>query len=350
VAQCVQRWLVDLAAGGRVAPVTVNSCRDTCERYVLPWLGDRPVAGLTSGEVQDWVRRLGTEPWQSSVAVLPASHPFHRGNEPDRLAPATVRKAWEMLRRVLNAAVADGVVPTNVAQLIEPPPRGCPRRSPIPPWTAEEALRFLDSARRDSDTLYPAYVLILLAGLRVSEALGLAWAEVDLAAGTARISHGLHTNGTTGTVLRPIRASARTPNPCGPIRLPDPCLVMLRHHRTLTDHAARRRRPPTSAPAETVDAAETAVGCGLVVTTVHGGPVSPASFRKRFRARCRRAGVRVVPPSLLGPTTPGLLVALHVPPPVVLGIIARRHLATPRQLAASLGRATQPYPPIRPRR
>lgn len=341
VAEYVERWLVAAAARGTAGPGTVANYWETCRDYVLPWLGDRPVAGLTRTEVEDWLERLGGEPSQST-AQLPAGHPCRRRS--DRLAPATVHEAWKVLRRVLAAAVADGEAVTNVALVSDPPPRVRGARSPIPPWTVQEALRFLDSARRDRDSLYPAYALILLAGLRVSEALGLAWADVDLTTGTARISQGLHTNGTTGTVLRPIRASGRTPNPWGPIRLPDPLLVLLRQHRAVTEHAARRRRA-LAGPA--VDPA----GCGLVVTTLYGGPVARATFRKRFRIRAQKAGVRLVTPSLLGPTTPGLLVALHVPPPVAEGVIDRRQLATPRQLAAALGRAAQPsHPTIRPRR
>jgi len=36
----------------------------------------------------------------------------------------------------------------------------------VKPWTAEEARQFLESAKRDQDPLYAAYVLILVLGLR----------------------------------------------------------------------------------------------------------------------------------------------------------------------------------------
>ena len=47
------------------------------------------------------------------------------------------------------------------------------------PWTSEEARRFLESARSDSDPLYAAYVLVLVLGLRKGEVLGLAWDAVN---------------------------------------------------------------------------------------------------------------------------------------------------------------------------
>jgi hypothetical protein len=40
---------------------------------------------------------------------------------------------------------------------------------------AEEARQFLESAKRDQDPLYAAYVLILVMGLRKGEVIGLPW-------------------------------------------------------------------------------------------------------------------------------------------------------------------------------
>ena len=50
-------------------------------------------------------------------------------------------------------------------------------------WTVDEARRFLESARRDGDAFYAAYVLILVLGLRKGELLGLTWELIDLDAG-----------------------------------------------------------------------------------------------------------------------------------------------------------------------
>jgi hypothetical protein len=182
--------------------------------------------------------------------------------------------------------------------------------------------------------------------------LGLGWADVDLATGMARIGYGLYSNGSTGSVRRPIRASRTTPNPWGPIRLPDPCLAVLRYHHATTREAAtgetrdgsglngpRRPRRPEPAQPE---------GCGLVITIRGGKPMTRTYFRKRYRERVARAGVPAVSAGRLGPTTPALLVALHVPPAIAIGIVDRRRLATPRELAAAVTRAAQPYPPIRP--
>jgi hypothetical protein len=53
-----------------------------------------------------------------------------------------------------------------------------PRKRKVKPWTVEEARRFLESAKRDQDPLYAAYVLILVMGLRKGEVVGLPWSAV----------------------------------------------------------------------------------------------------------------------------------------------------------------------------
>jgi len=55
------------------------------------------------------------------------------------------------------------------------------RRVTIRPWTADEARRFLAIAK--SDPLYPAFLLLVLYGLRVGEVLGLDWDDIDFDSG-----------------------------------------------------------------------------------------------------------------------------------------------------------------------
>ena len=59
------------------------------------------------------------------------------------------------------------------------------------PLTSEEARRFLESARSDSDPLYAAYVLVLVLGLRKGEVLGLAWNSVNFEQSTLVPDHQL---------------------------------------------------------------------------------------------------------------------------------------------------------------
>jgi integrase len=75
----------------------------------------------------------------------------------------TIWDAWTILCSALTNAVTEELIPKNVASLAHV---SKPRKRRVKPWTAEEARQFLESAKRDQDPLYPAYVLILVMGLR----------------------------------------------------------------------------------------------------------------------------------------------------------------------------------------
>lgn len=79
-----------------------------------------------------------------------------------------------VLSSALTRAMREELVMRNVARLAELPAW---ERQPITPWTAAEARRFLNAA--NTDPLYPAFVLLLLYGLRRGEVLGLRWQDID---------------------------------------------------------------------------------------------------------------------------------------------------------------------------
>ena len=97
----------------------------------------------------------------------------------------SVRKV-QIMRTVLSAAltraVREELIVRNVARLAELPQ--C-ERGTIRPWSADEAKQFLAAAK--PDPLYPAFVLLLLYGLRRGEVLGLCWSDIDLDAGTLHV-------------------------------------------------------------------------------------------------------------------------------------------------------------------
>jgi integrase len=90
------------------------------------------------------------------------------------------------MRSVLHSALRQELIDRNVAQLVQIQKQ---RKRKLVPWTSEDARRFLESARSDSDPLYAAYVLVLILGLRKGEVLGLAWEAVNFEQGTLVPDH-----------------------------------------------------------------------------------------------------------------------------------------------------------------
>ena len=87
----------------------------------------------------------------------------------------------------LTNAVTEELIPKNVAALHH---MAKPRKRKVKPWTADEARRFLESAKRDRDPLYAAYVLILILGLRKAgtrqSRVHAAWSSFSVRCGSRR--------------------------------------------------------------------------------------------------------------------------------------------------------------------
>jgi integrase len=87
----------------------------------------------------------------------------------------------------------------------------------------DDARRFLESARHAGESLYAAFVLVLVLGLRKGEVLGLAWEHVDLDGGELYISEQLQRVGG-----RLIRREVKTEASEAPLPLPPVCVTALR--------------------------------------------------------------------------------------------------------------------------
>ena len=91
----------------------------------------------------------------------------------------TVQYIHTTLRKALQDAVSDELIPRNVADGIKAPR---PTKKEINPLSPEQARMFLEAIR--DDPLEALYVLAIHRGLRQGELLGLKWDDVDLLTGT----------------------------------------------------------------------------------------------------------------------------------------------------------------------
>lgn len=109
---------------------------------------------------------------------------LRRRNTGDR----QLQQIYTVLRTCLEAAVRLDMLPANPMHHVDKP-RWEPTRRDY--WTVEETRAFLDTALASSRRYAPLLALLAAIGLRVSEALGLEWGDVNLARGTLTVRRAL---------------------------------------------------------------------------------------------------------------------------------------------------------------
>ena len=150
---------------------TQLDCVPLCDQYQerlrrLGPLAELALSDVTAEQVADWQTWLLTTP------------------RPDGrlLSATTVADTRTTVRQLFSAAVDLGLIRTNPVDRVKPPRVA---RSAGRVLTAEEVARLIAETDRHR---YGAVVAVLFTvGLRVSEVLGLAWSDIDLEAGTARV-------------------------------------------------------------------------------------------------------------------------------------------------------------------
>lgn len=161
----------DRDARRRYSARTVALYRQRLEQHIVPALRHRPVADVTLADVRRLVERLGAA----------------------GLAPSTVTGTLGILSGLLRYAVKGGLLERNPVRDLDRDDRpGVGRLSEPRYLTADELGRLLG---RMGDTFRPVAATCTFAALRISEALGLRWRDIDLKAGTLTVSAQLGTAG-----------------------------------------------------------------------------------------------------------------------------------------------------------
>lgn len=215
------------------------------------------------------------------------------------MSPRMVQWIHSTLRTALQHAFAEELVTRNVAKgvRVEQPEK----ITAIEPFTLVEAHAFL--AKVKDHRLYALWVIMLMTGLRRSEACGLHWSDIDLDCGTLRINRGLQrVNGSLRELPPKTRRSRRT------VPLPPLCVQVLREHRELQ---AKER----------VNARRGWLDTPYVFTSTVGTPLEPRTLTRTFHALCARHGIRQVRLHDLRHSCVSVLLALGVHPRTVMEIV-----------------------------
>jgi integrase len=255
VGEYVTRWLEDSAKGG-LAHRTYANYKLQLRRHIVPAIGRVKLAKLNPAHVQG----------------------LYAAKLREGLKPSSVRYMHSVLRRSLEQAVRWNLIPRNQAAIVDPPKVW---KEEIKPLDPEQARAFLRAAGEAGDRYEALYVLSLAAGLRMGEALGLKWSDVDLAGGSLRVNRQLQRMrreedaGKPGRLVfsEPKNASRRT------VDLPQRALAVLKRH--------RKRQLE-----EKLKAGSAYEDSGLVFTTAKGTPLDAQNVVNRhFKPLLRRAGL-----------------------------------------------------------
>ena len=165
-----------------IAASTHVSYSGHVDNHISPLLGHLSVGSLRPTDVHRLIRR----------------------SLDDGASASTVGRIVTTLRMALQAAVRDGELTTNVAQVKLPRVT----REPIEAMTAQRAQQILEAVK--GDHLEALYVLLLGTGMRLGEACGLDWRDVDLGLSGSRVSSVSRAPGSRETTgAEPVRGAAQ---------------------------------------------------------------------------------------------------------------------------------------------
>jgi integrase len=236
LAQYMERWLED-SARGDLGHRAYHNYKLQIRRHISPAFGRLKLSKLTAAHIQS----------------------LYAAKLRDGLKPSSVRYIHAVLHRALEQAVRFNLIPFNPAARVDPPKI---RQEEITPLDAEQARKFLHAAR--GNRFEALYVLSLTTGLRMGEALGLRWSDIDLDAGTLRVNRQVQRmRGGGGLVFsEPKNASRRT------LELPHRAVEALRSHR--------------KKQAEEMLRATDYEDSGLVFATGKGTPIDAQNIVNRY--------------------------------------------------------------------
>lgn len=298
-------WLSEIIKPNR-APLTYATYETFVRRYIVPGLGNKRLDRLTSRDVQTWINQVART-CQCCAQGKDAARPRDKRrccavgrccqSTPSTRTVSDIRAA---LRAALSHAQAQDLITKNPATAVT---LATVRRRRGKSWSSDEARKFLESARRDGDPLYAAYVLVLVLGLRKGEALGLTWDNIDL--DERELTVGRQLQRVRGQLLH---RDTKTQASDAVLPLPDICITAL------------RLRKAQQAEARSV-AGKTWQESDLVFTTRYGTPIEPRNFQRSWQLRCDKAGLRPITVHDARRTCASLLADLDVHPRVAMQVL-----------------------------
>lgn len=242
VAQWLDEWLSVHCA--RLKPMTIATYRTRIQNWILPYISDVPIAALTPLTVQ---RYYATVRAKSSAKPLSAK---------------SLASLHGLLHKAFKQAVASGLIASNPFDGVQLPRVQKPDLHPL---MDDDVRRFLEALK--GDRLEAFFTLILFSGLRISEAVALHWADVDLDAGLIAVHRQIQKDPGGGYIFAVSTKSGRPRT----VTIPASICTVLRRHRA-QQAEWRFAAGPVWADTE-----------GLVFTNEVGDFLKHSTVRHRFK-------------------------------------------------------------------
>ncbi|MFJ8081524.1 tyrosine-type recombinase/integrase [Streptomyces sp. NPDC096205] len=309
-------WLAAIAPE-RLKPSTLNSYEGLTRLYIRPALGKKKLNRLSPADV----RRFLLEFKSSCLCCLRGADKERPEEKRSccavgrcckrRPSARTVQYIHAVMRSALQQAMREELIARNVARIVETPTVD-PKE--VRPLDAGEVRLLLKTAR--PHRLYALWLLLVSAGLRRGEALGLTWSDVDLANGQLRVRRNVQ------RIRRELLfGTPKTKRSIRTVSLPKGCVQALIRHREQQERERKIAGPKWQPAPGQPD--------GLIFTTVSGRVTDPRSLNRMLTILCRDANVRRVRVHDLRHTCASLLLAQGVDARTIMETLGHSTITMP---------------------
>lgn len=289
LSEFLAKWLAAAKPGLR--PSTYESYEGVVRLHLVPEIGR-----LT-------LDRLGVD----DIAAL-----MDRKQRDAHLSSTTVRYILLILRNALNKAVRWGLITRNVASLVDPP-RVAHRDVRV--LSPEETRKLLDAGK--GEAIEGLLVVAVSTGLRLGEALGLQWRDVDLERRQLRVTKSLQRISGRGQVL----SETKTQRGRRALLLPIATVEALRAQR----HFQSGLRKAAGSQWTERD---------FVFTSSTGRPLDPRNVQRMFKRVLRRARLPRMRFHDLRHSCASLLLSQHTDPRVIMETLGHSNISVTMNMYA----------------
>jgi integrase len=182
-------WIEDGASDGSTRFSTLETRRMILNGWILPYLGDRPVAELRRADIKDWLRRVRAErkpgrPTKGGTTSRGAPY-----------APVTVHGWYRTLRALVHYALDElEIEDHDPTARLRVPMGDSVRVTEEEPNSLDlaSATRFLAAVQDEPPDIRAMVLIGLLGGPRRGEVLELRWGDINRREGEIRFSRSVY--------------------------------------------------------------------------------------------------------------------------------------------------------------